>query len=165
MAEPDAHPMIPSRHTGASPSAFQAVGSKCRRSFKAPLISGDTPLDQRQAHVDRFQNDPTCRLIVLNMQAGGVGLTLTAASNVAFLELGWTPAIHDQAEDRAHRIGQEADSVNAWYLLADETIDDKIFALIQEKRVVVTAAADGETVEAQQSTAAELVKWLRRGEH
>jgi SWI/SNF-related matrix-associated actin-dependent regulator 1 of chromatin subfamily A len=95
--------------------------------------------------VDRFQNDPDCRVIVLNLAAGGVGLTLTAASNVAFVELGWTPGGHDQAEDRAHRIGQ-TDSVTAWYLLGENTIDQDIYALIEEKRAVVTAATDGEIV-------------------
>ncbi len=74
--------------------------------FGAPSITGDTPAEARQVAVDAFQQDPAVRLIVLNLQAGGVGLTLTAASNVAFCELGWTPAAHDQAEDRCHRIGR-----------------------------------------------------------
>lgn len=72
-----------------------------------------------------------------------MGLTLTAASNVAFVELGWTPAIHEQATDRCHRIGQESDSVTASYLLAENTIDEQIAALIEAKRAVVDAATDG----------------------
>lgn len=110
--------------------------------FDAPYITGATPLDKRQEYVDRFQNDPDCKLIVLNIRAGGVGLTLTAASNVAFVELDWTPAAHDQAEDRCHRIGQ-TDAVNAWYLLAERSIDQEIYDLIEEKRIVVTAATEG----------------------
>jgi SNF2 family DNA or RNA helicase len=117
--------------------------------FNAPAITGSTPLDKRQEYVDRFQNDPDCKLIVLNIRAGGVGLTLTAASNVAFIELDWTPAAHDQAEDRCHRIGQ-TDAVNVWYLLADNTIDMEINALIDQKRAVVDAATDG-SAEAQRS--------------
>ena len=70
------------------------------------------------------------------------GITLTRASNVAFLELEWTPAIHDQAEDRCHRIGQR-DAVTAWYLLAAETIDETMARLIQRKREVVNAVTDG----------------------
>lgn len=117
--------------------------------FNAPSITGSTPLDKRQQYVDRFQSDPACNLIVLNIRAGGVGLTLTAASNVAFVELDWTPAAHDQAEDRCHRIGQ-TDAVTAWYLLARGTIDDDIAALIEKKRAVVDAATEGD-IEAQRS--------------
>lgn len=117
--------------------------------FNAPSITGSTPLDKRQEYVDRFQNNPKCNLIVLNIRAGGVGLTLTAASNVAFIELDWTPAAHDQAEDRCHRIGQ-TDAVTAWYLLAQNTIDDEIAALIEKKRAVVDAATEGDS-EAQRS--------------
>jgi SNF2 family DNA or RNA helicase len=112
--------------------------------FNAPSITGSTPLDKRQEYVDRFQTDPACNLIVLNIRAGGVGLTLTAASNVAFVELDWTPAAHDQAEDRCHRIGQN-DAVTAWYLLAQNTIDDEIAALIEKKRAVVDSATEGKS--------------------
>lgn len=110
--------------------------------FDAPSITGDTSLEDRQAAVDRFQSDPDCRLIVLNIQAGGVGITLTAASDVAFIELPWRPGDLDQAEDRCHRIGQEG-SVTAWYLLAAETIEEDIAKLIDQKREVVDAATDG----------------------
>jgi SNF2 family DNA or RNA helicase len=70
------------------------------------------------------------------------GITLTRASNVAFLELEWTPAMHDQAEDRCHRIGQR-DAVTAWYLLAANTIDETMARLIQRKRAIVAAVTDG----------------------
>jgi SNF2 family DNA or RNA helicase len=70
------------------------------------------------------------------------GITLTRASNVAFLELEWTPAMHDQAEDRCHRIGQR-DAVTAWYLLAATTIDETMARLIESKRATVDAVTDG----------------------
>jgi SNF2 family DNA or RNA helicase len=70
------------------------------------------------------------------------GITLTRASNVCFLELEWTPAMHDQAEDRCHRIGQH-DAVTAWYLLAADTIDETIAALLERKRGIVGAVTDG----------------------
>ncbi len=110
--------------------------------FGVPKITGDNSAAGRQAAVDRFQGDPATRLLVCNVRAGGVGLTFTAASNVAFCELGWTPAEHDQAEDRCHRIGQTG-SVNAWYLLAEDTIDAQIHALIEKKRATVDAATEG----------------------
>jgi SNF2 family DNA or RNA helicase len=120
----------------------QSVVHKLGDTFSAPVITGETPLKQRQAIVDRFQTDPACPLIVCNIQAGGLGITLTAASNVAFVELGWTPAVHDQAEDRCHRIGQKS-SVNAWYFLANGTVDEIIYDLIAQKREVVDGATEG----------------------
>ncbi len=119
-----------------------AIVEALAEKFNAPCITGSTPLDKRQEYVDRFQSDPACNLIVLNIKAGGVGLTLTAASNVAFVELDWTPAAMDQAEDRCHRIGQ-TDAVTAWYLLARNTIDEEIMKLIDQKRIVVDAATEG----------------------
>tara|TARA_B100001250_G_scaffold151566_2_gene130016 strand:+ start:19300 stop:21528 length:2229 start_codon:yes stop_codon:yes gene_type:complete len=107
-------------------------------------VSGSDSMKARQASIDLFQNDPNSRVIVLNTKAGGVGITLTAASDVLFVEQGWTPAEHDQAEDRCHRIGQDAESVSAFYLLAEETIDDDIYELIAKKRLVVDAVTDGE---------------------
>jgi SWI/SNF-related matrix-associated actin-dependent regulator of chromatin subfamily A-like protein 1 len=82
------------------------------------------------------------QLIVCSLEVAGQGLTLTRASNVAFLELDWTPAKHDQAEDRCHRIGQE-DAVNAWYLLAAGTIDETMARLLERKRAVIGAVTDG----------------------
>ena len=82
------------------------------------------------------------QLIVCATRAAAQGITLTRASNVCFLELEWTPAIHDQAEDRCHRIGQR-DAVTAWYLLAADTIDETMARLIQRKREVVDAVTDG----------------------
>jgi SNF2 family DNA or RNA helicase len=67
---------------------------------------------------------------------------LTRSSNVVFLELDWTPAKHDQAEDRCHRIGQQ-DAVNASYILAAETVDETIATLLERKRSVIGAVTDG----------------------
>jgi SNF2 family DNA or RNA helicase len=108
----------------------------------ARLVAADSPED-RQAQVDRFQTDESTRLIICSLKAGGVGVTLTAASDVAFVELGWTPGDHDQAEDRVHRIGQE-DRVTVWYLLAYDTIDEENAELIESKREVVDATTDGD---------------------
>lgn len=108
------------------------------------VIAGDTPMAERQLNVDRFQNDDDCRVIVCSMKAAGVGLTLTAASDVLFVEQGWTPADMDQAADRCHRLGQ-TDSVTAWNLLCADTIDESIARLIEWKRTVVDVATDGGT--------------------
>jgi len=135
-----------------------AIVEALAEKFNAPAITGSTPIEKRQEYVDRFQTEPTCKIIVLNIRAGGVGLTLTAASNVAFVELDWTPAAHDQAEDRCHRIGQ-TNAVNVWYFLAEATIDTQIHELIEKKRAVVDAATNGAT-EVEVSMMKELIKNL-----
>jgi SWI/SNF-related matrix-associated actin-dependent regulator 1 of chromatin subfamily A len=123
-------------------ATHKSIVKRLAEKFEADSITGDTPVEKRQAAVDRFQNDPAAKVIVCNIQAGGVGITLTAASNVAFVELGWNPAAHDQAEDRTHRIGQ-TDSVTAYYFIGEDSIDEWIYDLIEEKRVVVDATTDG----------------------
>ncbi|MEA2156059.1 MAG: SWI/SNF-related matrix-associated actin-dependent regulator of chromatin subfamily A-like protein 1 [Solirubrobacteraceae bacterium] len=96
----------------------------------------------RDATVAVFQTPGGPQLLIGATRVAAQGITLTRASNVAFLELEWTPAMHDQAEDRCHRIGQH-DAVTAWYLLAADTIDETMAALIQRKRGIVAAVTDG----------------------
>jgi SWI/SNF-related matrix-associated actin-dependent regulator of chromatin subfamily A-like protein 1 len=107
-------------------------------------ILGEDTHAARDASLSAFQSADTSenQLIVCSIEVAGQGLTLTRASNVAFLELDWTPAKHDQAEDRCHRIGQQ-DSVNAWYLLAAGTIDETMARLLERKRAVIGAVTDG----------------------
>jgi superfamily II DNA or RNA helicase len=125
--------------------------------YNADFISGDVPISARQAAVDKFQNDSSAQIIVLNLQAGGVGITLTASSNVLFIEQPWSPGVVDQAEDRCHRIGQ-TDSVTAWTMLGEQTIDSEIYELIQAKRAVVDAATDGKAGAKKVSIMNDLVK-------
>jgi superfamily II DNA or RNA helicase len=106
-------------------------------------ILGADSARERQRAVDAFQSEDGPRLIICSMKAASQGLTLTRASNVAFLELDWTPARHDQAEDRLHRIGQE-DAVTAYYLLAPDTIDQTMAEVLQRKRSLIGAVTDGQ---------------------
>lgn len=110
--------------------------------YSAPMIRGDISSDRRDVYVQRFQNDDTCRVIVGNIKAMGEGLTLTAASDVVFIEFGWNPKDHDQAEDRCHRIGQK-DNVTVWNLAAADTIDYEIADMIARKRQITDAIQDG----------------------
>jgi SWI/SNF-related matrix-associated actin-dependent regulator 1 of chromatin subfamily A len=95
-------------------------------------IDGSTNPKQRQEQIQIFQNDPTTRIALLGITAAGVAVTLTASSTVWFAELFWTPAIMIQAEDRCHRIGQQA-RVRCLYFVARGTIDDILWRLIEKK--------------------------------
>jgi SWI/SNF-related matrix-associated actin-dependent regulator 1 of chromatin subfamily A len=107
-------------------------------------ILGEDTHVQRDAALRAFQapDRDENQLIVCSIEVAGQGLTLTRSSNVAFLELDWTPAKHDQAEDRCHRIGQQ-DAVNVSYLLAADTIDETIAKLLERKRSLINAVTDG----------------------
>jgi SWI/SNF-related matrix-associated actin-dependent regulator 1 of chromatin subfamily A len=106
-------------------------------------ILGSDTSPARQLAVDSFQAEDGPQLIVCSLKAASQGITLTRASNVAFLELDWTPARHDQAEDRLHRIGQDS-AVTAWYLLAPDTIDETMAELLERKRSLIDAVTDGQ---------------------
>jgi len=124
-------------------------------------LLGEDPLPARERAIAAFQDPQGPPLMVCATRTAAQGITLTRASNVAFLELEWTPAIHDQAEDRCHRIGQR-DAVTAWYLLAADTIDETMSRLIQAKRATVTAVTDGRMVESDGLVEA-VVRELREG--
>jgi hypothetical protein len=122
-------------------------------------ILGSDSGRSRQDAVDAFQREDGPQLIVCSIKAASQGITLTRASNVAFLELDWTPARHDQAEDRLHRIGQES-AVTAWYLLAPDTIDETMATLLQRKRALIDAVTDGQ-VRPEEPMIAAVVRELR----
>ena len=99
----------------------------------AVKVTGSDDTRAKQNAVDRFQNDPECRLIILNYRSGGTGLTLTASSRVGFIEFPWTYSDCEQAEDRCHRNGQK-NAVNCYYFLGDRTIDRYMYDVIQTKK-------------------------------
>ena len=105
-------------------------------------IDGSTPAEERQVYVERFQADPSCRGEILSITAGGTGLTLTAADTVVFGELMWDPALLCQGEDRTHRIGQLS-SVQCRYILAQNSVDDYLWPILQRKLELTGRALDG----------------------
>jgi len=108
-------------------------------------VSGSVTGRKRQAMVDQFIEDPKCRVFVGQMKAAGVGVDglHKVASSVLFTELGWNASEHDQAEDRALRIGQTATSVNVYYMIAQNTVEEKVMEMIQAKYDICNEVLDG----------------------
>lgn len=104
-------------------------------------IYGEIKSEDRQKAIDRFQNDPNCRIAIVSIMAGGVGITLTAASHVYFIELDWVPGNVSQCEDRCHRIGQVY-AVNVYHLVLRGSIDVKMANTIISKQKIIEAALD-----------------------
>ncbi len=110
----------------------------------AVTVTGRDKDFEKQNSIDAFQRDPNTQLIICNIKAAGVGITLTASSRVAFIEYPWTYADCVQCEDRAHRIGQK-NNVMCTYFLGQNTIDEDMYELILQKRHVantITGAND-----------------------
>lgn len=106
------------------------------------IIDGDVPTKKRQAIVERFQNDPKIRVMVANIKAAGVGITLTASSTVINTELWWTPSAMEQGADRVHRIGQN-ETCHIISLLVPGTTEEKLAGAIQNKKSVSDSIIDG----------------------
>lgn len=119
-------------------SLHEVVDELKERFPTAVSVTGRDSSDEKQQAVDAFQNDPGTDIIICSIKAAGVGLTLTASSNVAFVEFPWTYADCCQCEDRAHRIGQK-NSVTCYYFLGRETIDEKVYKIIQNKKSIANA--------------------------
>jgi hypothetical protein len=116
-------------------AALQAEG------IEHEYLDGKT--DDRQARVERFQNDPACPLFLISLKAGGVGLNLTAADYVFILDPWWNPAVEAQAVDRTHRIGQLR-QVFAYRLITRDTVEEKVLELQQTKRSLADAIIGAE---------------------
>lgn len=126
------------------------VVDELKRYFPTAVsVTGRDSQDEKQHAVDRFQNDPKTDIIICSIKAAGVGLTLTASSNVAFIEFPWTYADCCQCEDRAHRIGQK-NSVTCYYFLGRKTIDEKVYKIIQAKKNIANAVT-GSTEEIEEN--------------
>lgn len=109
--------------------------------FKPFLYHGGLSDKQREEVVRRFQEDEEHRVLLMSTRAAGLGLNLTCASYVYHFDLWWNPATARQAEDRAHRIGQQK-TVFVESLLAKDTIEERIERILQEKRVLFNEVID-----------------------
>ncbi|HEU4607919.1 MAG TPA: SNF2-related protein [Chitinophagaceae bacterium] len=98
-------------------------------------FDGSTSATDREKAIQRFQNDDNCRVFLISLKAGGVGLNLTAADYVYIVDPWWNPAVEQQAIDRTHRIGQTK-SIFAYRMICKDTIEDKIIQLQEKKRML-----------------------------
>ncbi len=120
----------------------------------ASIIGGQTD-KERQQNIDRFQNGET-KLMVAGLRAGNVGINLSRARYVIFAELDWSPAIHRQAEDRLHRIGQK-NTVFAYYLIGNGTLDDHVANVLVDKSYEIDAIMDEKIETIENKDKAELI--------
>lgn len=124
--------------------SHKSILKELHRRYKniSVAVDGSVKNDKRKRAVNRFQKNKKIRIFIGNIIAAGTGITLTAASTVAFVELDWSPGNHEQAEDRIHRIGQKCVS-NIYYLVAKNTIEEHLYKIIQAKQKVLSAILDG----------------------
>ena len=120
-------------------------------------IQGQMSGEEIEQHKSRFQelSPADAPVIVLSIQAAKTGHTLTAAQDIVFVELPWTPADVDQTYSRCHRLGQQG-SVTSTYLLCAGTIDEEIYRIIERKRGVVDQAVEGGDIDAAETSGAGL---------
>lgn len=115
--------------------SYHEIVDELRKAFpEAVSVTGRDSAMAKQTAVDDFQSGKA-KLIICSIKAAGVGLTLTASSNVAFVEFPWTYADCCQCEDRAHRIGQR-DNVTCYYLIGRGTIDRALYNIIHKKKTI-----------------------------
>lgn len=114
--------------------------------IKSVTLTGADGMDARQKSVDAFQKDPDTKVFIGNIKAAGVGITLTEASIVMFADMEWSPELHSQAEDRAHRIGQTG-TVNIYYYVIEDTVEEDIVDLLEQKRTIIKDVVEGSPAE------------------
>lgn len=141
----------------------RSIGDFFREHFAdvATSVNGSITGRKRQASFDRFLYKPECRLMIANMQSGGVGWNGVVASDVVFAEMGWKPGEHDQAEARIHRLKQK-NACNCWYFVALGTIEEQVCDMVTRKQEVLSTVMDGGAKEGQIDIAKLLIKSLAK---
>lgn len=113
----------------------------------AVLLLGSTPVEDRGPMVNKFQENPDCKIFLGGFKSAGVGITLTAASNIINLDLPWNPADLEQAENRAHRPGAEYESLNIYQIISRDSIDGFMKNLLAHKQEIIDQIFLGEEEE------------------
>ncbi len=107
-------------------------------------FDGSTSPADREKAIQNFQSNDDCRVFLISLKAGGVGLNLTAADYVYIVDPWWNPAVEQQAIDRTHRIGQTK-NIFAYRMICIDTIEDKILQLQEKKKTLAKELISDET--------------------
>lgn len=140
-----------------------AHGIAKRLGHECLWFSGNADPKERQAIVDRFQNEPEIKYLVATTKAASEGLNITAAGTVVFADLMWTPAAHSQAEGRAFGRISDSHSINSYYVIAEKTIEDSIIELLNFKTEVINSTVEGldKDRDTEASVAMDLIKKIK----
>ncbi|KZT11032.1 uncharacterized protein LAESUDRAFT_361822 [Laetiporus sulphureus 93-53] len=134
-----------------------------QKSIKYLLLTGSTPVDNRQSLVDDFHTDESITVFLLSTKAGGMGINLTAASVVIMFDQDFNPHNDKQAQDRAYRIGQKQD-VDVVKLITKGSIEEDMLALGQTKLALDEAVAgeEGEEEKVERDMKTSLMNVVRK---
>lgn len=113
----------------------------------AVKLNGECTPKEKQEAVDSFQNDPTKRVFIGNINSAGVGLTLTAGSRVVFIETGFNVSLVQQCIARAARMGQTAENVLVYFLVADESVESMVMKKLDTKKQIIDQIMEGEDLQ------------------
>lgn len=117
---------------------------------KAVMLTGSVDSRDRKDIIEKFQDDPQTMVFLGGTKSAGVGITLTAAPNVLFIDYSWVPADHAQAADRIHRIGQKSDHINIYQLYSRNTIDDYMCQLLAGKKEIFDKLIENKDTETKE---------------
>lgn len=132
-----------------------------RLGHEAIYWTGDTPFEERTKLENQFQTDPNTHFLVVSLMTGQTGLNLTAAGHVIFADLYWTPAAHQQAEERAYGRLSNLHGADSYYLVGTNTIEEWIQELLQAKLAIIDQVVEGIDAERDPAIGMEIINRLR----
>lgn len=110
--------------------------------IKCTQLTGSMSIQARDQTIEKFSNDPDCKVFLMSLKAGGVALNLTVASHVFLMDPWWNPAVEQQAQDRIHRLGQYKPIRVVRFVIAN-TIEERILRLQEKKQLVFEGTVGG----------------------
>ena len=126
-------------------SQYVSIAEQIAEHFsgKSVLFTGKKNMNEKQDAVDKFMKDDSVKVFAGTIGAAGVGITLTSSSIALFIDLPWTPADYEQACDRIHRASSTAEKIQIINLICQDTIDEDIYSLLNEKSKIISKVLDG----------------------